>query len=367
MTVTKTPSGRFRASVKFGRRVVASKTFDLKRDADAWHDAQKRALALGDFIDPKAGKVLVRDALTLWTESRKYSVSPTTYTEETGTLKSLPASIVNKPVAAIHAADLDALYAMLVKTLARSTVTRFRNTLSSFFSWAVREGMIAQNPAIPSRVPRGTGTDQKHEIWPFSLTELNALHTDLTEKFGAEHADILLVLGHTGLRWGELSALRVRDVQLVPRMAILVSRSHTDGHPVRTTTKSGKVRTVPVVDAIAGIMRVHVSGRQPDDPLFASQTGSLRLLANFKRSVRWDVESRGRRIHDLRHTAATLWLQNGVDLKTAQAWLGHSSAKLTADTYAHWLGSDADTAAVARLNSAFAIAGYAGGTRARKL
>ena len=37
MTVTKTPSGRFRASVKFGRRVVASKNFDLKRDADAWH------------------------------------------------------------------------------------------------------------------------------------------------------------------------------------------------------------------------------------------------------------------------------------------------------------------------------------------
>jgi integrase len=39
----------------------------------------------------------------------------------------------------------------------------------------------------------------------------------------------------------------------------------------------------------------------------------MRLLANFKRSINWDVESRGRKIHDRRHTAATLWLQNDVD------------------------------------------------------
>jgi integrase len=59
-------------------------------------------------------------------------------------------------------------------------------------------------------------------------------------------------------------------------------------------------------------------------------------------------------VHDLRHSAATLWLGLGVDLKTCQAWLGHSSAKLTADLYAHWLGSDANAAAVARLDAALA-------------
>ena len=124
---------------------------------------------------------------------------------------------------------------------------------------------------------------------------------------------------------------------------------------------------MPVVEAIAPIIAALVAGREPDAPLFASESGSMRLLANFKRSVNWKTESRGRRIHDLRHTAATVWLQNGVDLKTAQQWLGHSSAKLTADTYAHWLGSDADTAAVDRLNSAFSSAGYARGTPVRNL
>lgn len=53
----------------------------------------------------------------------------------------------------------------------------------------------------------------------------------------------------------------------------------------------------------------------------------------------------------VRHTAATLWLQSGVDLKAVQAWLGHSTAKLTADTYSHYMGSDADTASIARMNA----------------
>lgn len=69
-----------------------------------------------------------------------------------------------------------------------------------------------------------------------------------------------------------------------------------------------------------------------------------------------------RRVRRNLEAAATLWLQNGVDLKTVQAWLGHSTAKLTADTYAHYMGSDADTAAVARMNAVLAKPGDAGGT-----
>jgi len=270
-----------------------------------------------------------------------------------------------KPLSAVRSADLDALYGALLRELSRATVSRFRNTLSSFLGWAVREGLITKNPAIESRVPKGTGRPSK-EIYPFNLAELTALHAELTDKQGAELADIFLVLAHSGLRWGELAALRVRDVQLVPTLAFRVTRSRTDGHPVKAT-KSGKGRTVPVTGPIVEIVTERTKRADPEAPLFPSATGSMRLLANYKRAIQWKANSRGRRIQDLRHTAATLWLSSGVDLKTAQAWLGHSSAKLTADTYAHWLGSDADAAAVARLNSAFAPQGDAGGTRVTKL
>ncbi|WP_083263641.1 tyrosine-type recombinase/integrase [Curtobacterium sp. ER1/6] len=86
---------------------------------------------------------------------------------------------------------------------------------------------------------------------------------------------------------------------------------------------------------------------------------------NWKRAVGWSTHSRGRREHDLRHTAATLWLQAGIDIKTVQAWLGHSTAKLTLDTYSHWMGTDADAAALARVNAA--LAGDTSGTRTPSL
>ncbi len=59
-------------------------------------------------------------------------------------------------------------------------------------------------------------------------------------------------------------------------------------------------------------------------------------------------------MHDLRHTAAPAWLRSEIDAKTVQTWLGHSTMTLTTDTYAHWMGSDADGAAVARFDAVLA-------------
>lgn len=142
-------------------------------------------------------------------------------------------------------------------------------------------------------------------------------------------------------------------VQELPRPALRVTRSKPDGVPVRSATKGGKARTVPLTTEAASIVLPLLNGRSPDDLVFPSASGNFRAGNNWKRDVHWKDHGRGRRVQDLRHTAATLWLSNGVDLKTVHSWLGHSSAKLTADTYAHWMGSDADTAAIDRLNAAF--------------
>ena len=69
----------------------------------------------------------------------------------------------------------------------------------------------------------------------------------------------------------------------------------------------------------------------------------------------------GRRIHDLRHTAACLWLSKGVDPVTVQAWLGHASIATT-NIYLHHLGSSADRAGLDRLN---ALGGAGGAQQTR--
>lgn len=169
----------------------------------------------------------------------------------------------------------------------------------------------------------------------------------------------------TGLRWGEIAALRVRDVQTVPFPAFRVSRSRPDGQKVRPVTKGGNPRTVPLLDDAWKIVQP-LTGRGPDETLFASASEGMRLLSNWRRATSWTRYGRGRRVHDLRHTAATIWIQNGVDIKTVQNWLGHASAKLTLDTYAHYIGTNADMASIALMNTALSPNGCPPGVSGKK-
>lgn len=97
-------------------------------------------------------------------------------------------------------------------------------------------------------------------------------------------------------------------------------------------------------------MSVADSGRTPSRSSRA-RAGYL-SAQNWRRAVHWTTTGLGRRPHDLRHTAASLWIAAGVDIKTVSAWLGHSTAKLTLDTCGHLMGTDADRAALDRVNKA---------------
>ncbi len=173
--------------------------------------------------------------------------------------------------------------------------------------------------------------------------------------YAGRYADITLVLALTGLRLGELRGLRVRDVVSVPYPAIVVQRSVPQsgrtGAPIeRSTTKSGRSRLVPLSDLVRPVVAEWARGRGPEDLRFPAPGGGYLTAQNWRRAVHWSTTSLGRRPHDLRHTAASLWIAAGVDIKTVSSWLGHSTAKLTLDTYGHLMGTDADRAAMARVN-----------------
>ena len=123
-------------------------------------------------------------------------------------------------------------------------------------------------------------------------------------------------------------------------------------------TKSGKSRRVPVADRVLPLVLACAEGKGADDPLFTTRTGHQLHASAVKRTVAWSTVALGRRIHDLRHTGACLWLAKGVDPVTVQAWLGHASIATT-NIYLHHLGSSADRAGLERLNAP----GGAGGAR----
>ena len=98
----------------------------------------------------------------------------------------------------------------------------------------------------------------------------------------------------------------------------------------------GRSRRVPVADRVLPIVRALAVDREADVPLFVTASGHRLHATAFERTPAWSTVAEGRRIHDLRHTAACLWLSLGVDVVTVQAWIGHASIATT-NLYLHTL------------------------------
>jgi integrase len=354
VTIRKEPSGRFRAVLKVGRNYVAGKTFDTRREAQAWLTRERAAIAGG--VDPRAGRRTVRSLLPGWLEDRKASVSPKTYTSDEAVPRLLPPSVGSLWVSAVTDREVQKVLTDLTRRgYAEASVRRFRASLSSFFAWAVRERLILVNPVLRTRVPR-VGRP-KVEMYPFTEEDLEQIHQVAVAR-DQRLADLLLIAAWTGLRWSELRAIRVRDFVEVPMPLLVVQRAQPEGVDEKTT-KSGRSRRVPVADRVLPIVRELAAGRLGDDRLFVTTTGHVLHASAFKRTLGWAALAQGRRIHDLRHTAACLWLARGVDAATVQAWMGHASIATT-NIYLHHMGTGADRAGLDRLNAP----GHTGGTPA---
>lgn len=354
--IGKTANGRWRVRVKYQGRVVADRTFDRRTDASRWEAEQRRQLEQGDWVDPNRAKVTLDELVPGWLEHRRRTVAQRTWESDESAMRLhiLPA-LGGRPVGSISRADVARFAGTLSEGRRPPTVTRVLASLSALMGFLVEDGRIRTNPATGRRaVAPDAAPIKKHEMRPFAVAEL----LDVVEeqrRFSPREADLTLVLGLTGLRFGELRGLRVADLLDVPYAAFRVSRSVPasggGGKPiVRERTKSGKARIVPLADFLLPIVRRWADGKQPGDRLFTAPQGGWISLSNWRRSVHWTETGRGRRPHDLRHTAATAWLSAGVDVKTVQAWLGHASAELTLNLYGHHMGTDSDRAGIARIN-----------------
>ena len=157
----------------------------------------------------------------------------------------------------------------------------------------------------------------------------------------------------------------------VPTPGLLVRRSAPEGVGTKAT-KGRRSRRVPLANRVLPIVQAAGRGQGSATTCCVTTSGGARLHRTaVLRTLRWTATGEGRRLHDLRHTAACLWLARGVDPGTVQAWMGHESIATT-NRYLHFLGSSADRAGLDRLNSRRATPwatrgrsegrGYAGGT-----
>jgi integrase len=350
--IAKTPNGRWRVRIFQKTVEVATQTFDKKRDAEAWEAEQKRSLILGVWHDPRRGNVRLSKVIEDFNTSRQGAVSAHTFaTDEANLRLHIPQALQKRPIGMIEASQMEDIYAELLQTMARATVTRVRDSAVSLFGFARKRNLVTTNVAQEARVPRGSGK-VSDKVRPLSAPELTHL-VDTVRESHPRYADVIEFLALTGIRWGELAELRVGDLENVHIPAFTVSRSKSDGYEVKVP-KSRRSRRVPLVRRALEIANEHRLGKRPNELLFCAPGGGRLNAGNLKRAVKWREAASGHRLHDLRHTAATNWIRLGTDVKTVSVWLGHSSSAVTHKVYAGWLGADSDVAAVERLESAMA-------------
>lgn len=340
-------SGRvsYRAKVKSGRALVASKTFDRKKDAETWEREQARALAFGTFVAPADSARPFGSVVTEFLETRKGQVSDHTWRTDKDNLAATPASWQRRPVASVREPDILRWLTAELTMKARSTVQRSRTSLSALFAFAIRERLVNSNPVKAVPLPAGIGVEADDPTATFSEEEFAAA-LSAQRNLSPWLADVIEFISLTGLRWGECRALLTSDVQEVPYPAIRVARSHSDGY-ARKSTKTGNIRFVPLTDRAMELVRPRLNR---DGLLFTSITG-LQLRGNLlRRQLKWSETARGRTIHQIRHFCISRWLRAGIPVNQVSRWAGHANPSTTLRVYAHVLGEQQERDALAVLN-----------------
>jgi integrase len=363
--INKTASGRYRVRVKVRGRVVADQTFAQRRQAEAWERQQRARLDSSGWVDPALGRATLAELAQQWLPVREPQVERRTFQSDQSALAVhiLPA-LGKKPIGVIRRTDVEEFARTLIsdKHLSPATATRVLATLKALLSFATRDGRLTQNVASDVTVRRAPGRgrdEQAQRARPLTLTALRELYR--LQLGRSPQADITLVLGLTGLRWGELAGLRVGDVLIgtsvtsETTMTLDVSRTVIYDHgggkaSLKPYPKGRRRRSVPVATAAVPLVMARMEGKGPDEPLFAAPGGGLISESNWRRAVGWTTGV-GHRPHDLRHTAASLFIAAGADLKSVQSLLGHQSSRTTHDTYGHLLSADHLNSAVRRLDT----------------
>jgi integrase len=225
------------------------------------------------------------------------------------------------------------------RPLAPRTVAYVHAILHRCLVDAVRLEVIAANPAARATVPR-RATDgrapRRLQVW-----DADQVRRFLRLSAGQPLAELWAVALGTGMRRGELLGLRCRDVDLTTgRLTVATSLVHVDGTPRWKPPKTGRTRTLSLDPTTTEALRRAVAGRRGDVPVFADAAGGPLLPQpvsdRWRRYVR-TLDLPPIRLHDLRHTHATLLLAAGVPVKVVSERLGHTKVAMTLDVYAHVL------------------------------
>lgn len=229
-----------------------------------------------------------------------------------------------------------------VRALSDSTIRSTYAVLRQALDGAVRDGLLGRNPAALVKRPGVERRDVSH----LSADEVIRL---LRAAEGLRYHPALVLIANTGLRRGECLALRWSDVDLdAGVLNVRRTLSRVNGKLDFSAPKTERSRrTLPLSSAMVSMLRQHRVAQAAErlkaaniwenhDLIFCSELGSPAEPRGLLRAVEIASTKAGLKgvvVHELRHAAATSWLEGGVHIRAVADLLGHSSVAITGDIY----------------------------------
>ena len=310
----------------------------------------KQAIEEAKGLDAaKAGRYTVGQWMEVWFEHyAKVKVRPSSHQTYRGYIDNhIKPNIGKIPLEKLTSLELQKFYKKLLtngrvdrlesrhqaKGLSPKTVRNIHQIISSAMSLAKEQKLIVANPAEGCALPRL----EHREMKTLPVEQLQSFLREAKESGVYELYYLELA---TGLRRGELLGLKWEDIDL-ERGDLRVRRqiARINGEVVEAPLKTKNAyRTLPLAEDTVSILLEQKEKVGGSPWVFPSPTGGPISPDSVLHMLHRVLKRAGLprvRFHDLRHTFATLALQNGVDIKTVSGMLGHFSAGFTLDTYAH--------------------------------
>jgi integrase len=335
-----------------GRKVT--KTFPTKTAARSYETQQKAAKLGGRWVNPHGGGESVSSVAAQWLAS-----DPTKRASSLARDRSILDNHVlpvlgGKQIGAVTRADIMALVNTWALSHKPSSVGRMYTCMGAVFSYAVGAELLAKTPCANIKLPKVELTARPASIDPAALERLAG-------ELG-EDQEVFMWLGVVlGLRWAECAGLTAGSLDLLHGQISVSAQLGRDAILGPPKSAAGTRRmSVPawLVDKLAALMaRRRITAAAPGALLFVSETGTPLHYSNWRRRTWLPATSEagleGLRFHDLRSLATTALIAAGVDVKTTQTRMGHSSPQVTLALYAR-ASTVADRAAADAVGAVFA-------------
>lgn len=336
-------------------RQTDKRGFRTKRDAEAFAATVEVEKLTGSYVAPALGKATVGELGPPWLARQKGVMKPSAfYSVESAWRVHVQPRWGSKAIADITHTAVQAWITELSGSRKGTLVGTVYSVLARILDDAVRDRRLANNPARGVKLPARA---RRKNIY-LTAEQLQALAIE-----SGRYESLVLLLGTAGPRWGEAAALRVGDIEFLKRRIVLHENAVTVNGDVHVgTLKSGKSRTVVlpkfVIDELAKTCR----GKDHGDLIWPARSGGHlgppsshdSWLAGAVRRCQVAADAARKKegkepvtpvfprvtAHALRHTAASLAISAGANVKVVQRMLGHASAAMTLDVYADLFDDD---------------------------